>query len=92
MEKELLIAKLTERIAVLESLIRQQAARIEELEKRLNKNSRNSSKPPSSDGLSKPARTSSLREKGKNKSGGQRGHRGETLKQVQTPDKIERHQ
>ena len=44
-----------------------------------------------SDGLSKPPRTNSLRQKGKNKSGGQPGHKGDTLKQTQTPDKIERH-
>ncbi len=53
--------------------------------------SSNSSKPPSSDGLSKLLRTNSLRQKGKNKSGGQLGHKGETLKQTQAPDKIERH-
>lgn len=63
-------------------------ARIKELEQRLNKNSSNSSKPPSSDGLSKPSRTSSLRENGKNKSGGQPGHKGETLKQTEAPDVI----
>ncbi|OGT37551.1 MAG: hypothetical protein A3F11_02735 [Gammaproteobacteria bacterium RIFCSPHIGHO2_12_FULL_37_14] len=90
-EKDLLIQKLMDRIAALEKLVEQQAARIAELEKRLNKNSSNSSKPPSSDGLSKPPRTNSLRQKGKNKSGGQLGHKGDTLKQTQTPDKIERH-
>jgi transposase len=66
-------------------------ARIAELEKRTKKNSGNSSKPPSSDGLSKPPRTSSLRENGKNKSGGQLGHKGETLKQTPHPDIITRH-
>ena len=66
-------------------------ARVAELEKRLNKNSSNSSKPPSSDGLKKPARTGSLRENGKKLSGGQKGHKGETLKQVTHPDKIVLH-
>ena len=60
------------------------------LEQRLNKNSTNSSKPPSSDGLSKPSRTTSLRENGKNKSGGQVGHKGETLKQTETPDIVKK--
>ncbi|MFA5960739.1 MAG: DUF6444 domain-containing protein [Tatlockia sp.] len=43
--------------------IKQLQAKIADLEKGLNKNSRNSSKPSSSDGLSKPSRTASLREK-----------------------------
>ena len=88
---EQMISTLLAKIADLEELVIQQAARIAELEKRLDKNSRNSSKPPSSDGLSKPARTTSLRENGKNKSGGQPGHRGETLKQTETPDIIKKH-
>lgn len=65
------ITTLLAKIAELEKIVQQQAARIAELEKRLNKNSRNSSKPPSSDGLSKPPRTLSLRENGKRTSGGQ---------------------
>ena len=70
--------------------IKRLEARIHELEQRLNKNSSNSSKRPSSDGLGKPPRTTSLRENGKNKSGGQKGHKGETLKQTETPDVINR--
>ena len=54
-------------------------ARIEELEKRLGLNSKNSSKPPSSDGFKKPA-PKSLRQAGKNPSGGKIGHKGYTLK------------
>ena len=76
---EQIISTLLAKIADLETLVIQQAARIAELEKRLDKNSRNSSKPPSRDGLSKPPRTTSLRENGKNKSSGQLGHKGETL-------------
>ena len=59
--------------------------RIEELEARLNMNSRNSSKPPSSDGLNKPS-PKSLRKKGTHNTGGQPGHEGKTLAQVHNPD------
>lgn len=63
--------------------------RLAELERRLGLNSSNSSKPPSSDGLGKTSK--SLRVKGKNPSGGQKGHKGHTLTQVPDPDKIIRH-
>lgn len=56
-----------------------------ELKARLNSNSRNSSKPPSSDGYTK--KPAFPKEKG-GKQGGQIGHKGSTLKQVETPDKI----
>lgn len=64
--------------------------RLVELERRLNLNSNNSSKPPSSDGLRKPS-PKSLRQKGKNKSGGQPKHRGDTLYQTLEPDQIISH-
>ena len=62
--------------------------RIEELERRLGLNSNNSSKSPASDGLSKPPRTQSSRGKSGRPSGGQPGHKGETLKQVDKPDEV----
>lgn len=58
-------------------------ARVKELENRLGKNSTNSSKPPSSDGLRKPV---SLRPKSERKPGGQKGHQGCTLTPVDKPD------
>ena len=63
-------------------------ARIAELERRLSLNSSNSGKPPSSDGLKKPVRVSSLREPSGKKPGGQKGHPGETLCRTETPDAI----
>ncbi len=59
--------------------------RIEELEARLKMNSRNSSKPPSGDGLNKPP-PKSLRQKSGRSTGGQSGHEGKTLEQVDNPD------
>jgi transposase len=88
---EQILSTLLTKIAALEQVVKQQAARIADLERRLNKNSSNSSKPPSSDGLGKPPRSTSLRENGKNKSGGQTGHKGETLKQTATPDIVKKH-
>lgn len=64
--------------------------RIIELELRLNKNSTNSSKPPSSDGLNRAKRTNSLRPTNTGrKPGGQPGHIGQTLHQSESPDIIE---
>ncbi|MFL5289642.1 MAG: IS66 family transposase [Rhodopila sp.] len=61
-------------------------ARLAELERRLGLNSSNSGKPPSSDGLTKSPRVSSLREPTGRKSGGQIGHPGKTLCRTETPD------
>jgi transposase len=82
-EKDALIGELWARVAAL-------TATVAELQGRLAKNSRNSSKPPSSDGLNKP-KPKSLRPKGEKPTGGQQGHPGHTLKRVAQPDLIEIH-
>src|SRR5580692_337163 len=74
--------------AALRSQVTALMARIAELERRLGLNSSNSGKPPSSDGLKKPVRVSSLREHSGKKPGGQTGHPGETLRRTETPDAI----
>jgi len=75
-------------IAAQQAQIATLVAKVAELERRLGLNSSNGGKPPSSDGLKKPNRTRSLRERLGNKPGGQRGHPGETLRQSATPDEI----
>jgi transposase len=76
--------ELAARVALLER-------ELNDLKERLSKNSRNSSKPPSSDGLAKPS-PRSLRVKSGRRPGGQRGHKGETLKMRADPDEIIVHQ
>ena len=83
-------AEYRSKIAVLEQ-------RVSDLERSNKLNNSNSSKPPSSDGLSKETveknqkRTNSLREKSDRKPGGQPGHAGTTLNQVDNPDQIVEH-
>src|SRR6516225_1676403 len=72
---EAIIAALREQATAQQALIAQLQERIAELERRLGLNSGNSGKPPSSDGLKKPVRVSSLRERSGKKTGGQTGTR-----------------
>src|SRR5680860_326679 len=80
-------ATLVEIILQFQTQIQTLTQRVAELESQINKNSRNSSKPPSSDGLAKP-KPKSLRKKGTRKSGGQPGHKGHTLKQVEQAEHV----
>lgn len=63
---------------------------VQSLKEKLGKNSKNSSKPPSSDGLKKPAPVS-LRQKTGKKQGGQAGHDGACLITVCEPDETKPH-
>ena len=63
-------------------------SKVAELEARINSNSRNSSKPPSSDGYKKKPAFPGTK---KGKQGGEQGHQGRTLRQVGHPDKTVKH-
>lgn len=76
--------------AELAARLEQALARIAELEARLGMSSKNSSKPPSSDGLVKPA-PKSLRTRSGRGPGRPAGQPGTTLEQVADPDVIVRH-
>lgn len=84
---EQLAALVDEQAAVIEGL----RAEVADLERRLAQNSRNSSRPPSSDGLSKPPASKSLRRPSGRKPGGQPGHPGAHLEMVAVPDEIVDH-
>jgi transposase len=79
-------------IAPLQREIEALRAENAELRRRLGLDSCNSSKPPSSDGLGKKPRIlGSLRTRSGRPSGGQKGHKGETLRQIAEPDAIVEH-
>lgn len=67
--------------------INQLESRVKTLEERLNQNSHNSSKPPSSDGLQKPNPKNLRGKSGKNR-GGQPGHKRNSLEKHAHPDAV----
>jgi transposase len=89
-ELEALVASQAALIDELRTEVTELRAEVAELRGRLDQNSRNSSKPPSSDGYGKPAPKSLRRPSGR-KPGGQPGHPGRHLKQVERPDEVIRH-
>src|SRR5437588_10274291 len=89
MTPEIRIAELEGENAALREQVRALLERVQELEARQAKDSHNSGKPPSSDGLKRKPK--SLRQRSGKKPGGQIGHRGETLRLVATPDAVVEH-
>lgn len=92
LEKQLTeqVQQLTETISTLNQTIAELNQTIAELRERLNKNSSNSSKPPSTDGYEKP-NPKSLRKPSGRKAGGQEGHKGHHLNIEQAPNEIVSH-
>jgi len=80
-------AVIVSQAAVIEAL----RVQVAELQARLGQSSRNSSVPPSADGLAKPAPKSRRSRTGR-KPGGQPGHPGQTLRQVAVPDEVVVHE
>src|SRR5260370_6727556 len=85
-EENRLLKALVAELLPLKEQLAQANARLKELEERLAKDSRTSSKPPSSDGLGRLPRRA-RRPSGK-PPGGQAGHAGHTLSMVEQPDEV----
>jgi transposase len=82
-------AQKDELIRMLFEKVRELTERVAELEARLSKDSHNSSKPPSSDGLAKKSASPNV-PSGK-KPGGQAGHKGKTLERSAHVDSVINH-
>jgi transposase len=80
------IERLNQQLKELEGVITSQQEQIKTLRGKLAKDSHNSSLPPSSDRFVHPIK--SLRKKSGKKPGGQVGHQGHHLKQVDAPDEV----
>jgi len=77
------IVELKAIISKQEAIISALMQRIKELEMQVNSNSQNSSKPPSTDGFKKKSILPKIKHE---KQGGQKGHKGNTLKKISNPD------
>jgi transposase len=79
------IGNLNDEVNILKDENQKLYIKIAELEAKINKNSSNSSKPPSSDNHKKPKNS---RTKTGRPTGGQLGHEGKTLLKVENPDEV----
>ena len=77
---------LVDLVLAMQEQVRVLTSKVAELEARLAQNSSNSHRPPGSDGLGKPPSPKSLRGKSGRRPGGQPGHTGHALQQVEHPD------
>ena len=82
--------ELSNGLAELSETNKKLVTRIQALEEKINKDSHNSNKPPSSDGLAR--KFSRKRQPSGKKPGGQKGHEGTTLAMVKPPQHVQIHQ
>ena len=88
---EQLVEEQAKMIKAQDEIIRTQAELIKRLQEQLNMNSKNSSKPPSSDGFNKP-KIPNMRKPSEKKPGAQWGHNGNKgLEFPETPDEVRQH-
>jgi transposase len=83
------IPAMQEQIVSLSDKVEKLEARKQELESQKDKDSHNSHKPPSSDGLKRVIKPTRI--KSNKSSGGQHGHKGSTLAMVEKPDHVVNH-
>jgi transposase len=83
-------AAVVDQLLAAEQQVQDLREKVRQLEDRLARDSRNSSQPPASDGLTKPP-PRSLRPKTGRQPGGQPGHPGHTLPPVEKPDQVTVH-
>jgi len=85
------VVRLQAEVVRLQAEVARLLAENDELRRRLEMNSQNSHKPPSSDGYRKKRIQPALPKGKKRAPGGQVGHKGKTLRQVEKADKVEIH-
>jgi transposase len=86
---EKLVSDMARRIEQQDKILKAHAQRLEQLEVRTRKNSKNSSRPPSSDSPFEKARRKKKNKKSKRAKGGQKGHKGHSQQMLEPTKRID---